>query len=325
MTARSLHSAASEALDVIYQHRLLSTSQLREIVLPGTGARWMQQALRELAEMGLASSIPAYRPRSEGPGERVWSVTERGATVVEATPGRPELRRRLIQPIVAAGPFQAHTLAVNEVGIAFLRAARQRGHLFGAESWRHEVAHDLRTSPRQPRDFLVADALLKYWTTDQDGEATLRYRFLELDRATVLMDDLAARLARYAQLYRRWADHWSFTAGGHSERQADWSLHYRVFPAVIVALANPRRTNLRRRMETLIALCRSQPDLRRCPEVSIYFALLDDLVARGPFASVFRRLANDGDVDWLGQQAEPTDVAGDGNRAIAPSGLRGVP
>ena len=70
MTARSLHSA-SEALDVIYQHRLLSTSQLREIVLPGTGARWMQQALRELAERGLASSIPAFRARSEGPGETV--------------------------------------------------------------------------------------------------------------------------------------------------------------------------------------------------------------------------------------------------------------
>jgi hypothetical protein len=302
MTARSLHSAASEALDVLYQHRLLSTSQLHEIVLPGVGTRWMQQALRELAERGLAASIPAFRPRSEGPGEKVWYLTERGAAVVEAVAVRPELRRRLIPPMVAAGPFQAHTLAVNDVGVAFLRAARQRGHLFGRESWRHEVAHDLRSAPRQPRDFLVTDALLKYWTTDHYGQAGLRYRFLELDRATVLMDDLASRLARYAHLHRRWLDHWSFTGGGQSERLPNWPLNYRVFPAVIVALANPRRANLRRRMETLIALCRSEPDLRRCPEVSIYFALLDDLVGRGPFAPVFQRLEDDRSVNWLGEE-----------------------
>jgi hypothetical protein len=302
---RSLHWAATEGLDVLYQHRLLTTSQLGEIVMPGRGARWTQQMFAELTARGLASAIPRYRPWP-GPGEKVWFLTERGSGVVEAAPGRAETRRHLVSPEVAAGPFQAHTLAVNDVGIAFLRAARERGHDFWPGSWRHEVAHDLRGGSRQPQDFLVTDAVLRYWTEEPDGGARLRYRFLELDRANVPADALAARLARYARLHRRWTDHWSSADGGQSERMPAWPYLYRVFPAVLVVLANPMRANLRRRLATLIALCRSEPELQRQPEVSISFALLDDLLAWGPFAPIFRRPEDDRAVDWLGREADQT-------------------
>lgn len=301
MTNRTLHGAATRALDVLYQHRLLTTSQIREMVLPGRGARWAQQVFAELAERGFIDSIPGRRawPR---PAERVWFLTDSGADVVGADPGRPETRRRVVTAQLAAGGLQAHTLAVNEVGIAFLRAARQRGHDFGPESWRHEVAHDLRTGPRQPADTLIADAVLRYWMAGSGGAPTVHYRFLELDRATLQMDDLASRLARYALLHRRWSEHWALGDAGASDRRPAWPFLYRAFPAVMVVLANPERANLRRRMETVMALCRSEPVLGHAPAVSIAFALLEDLIARSPFAPIFRRLEDDRTVDWLGSQ-----------------------
>jgi hypothetical protein len=50
--------------------------------------------------------------------------------VVEAVPNRAEMRRRLLMSAMASGQLQAHTLAVNDVGIAFLAAARERGPRF---------------------------------------------------------------------------------------------------------------------------------------------------------------------------------------------------
>lgn len=57
-----------------------------------------------------------------------------GELAVEA--GGLEAPPKLLGPREAAGPLRAHTLAVNEVGIAFLRAARERGEECGPHSWR---------------------------------------------------------------------------------------------------------------------------------------------------------------------------------------------
>jgi hypothetical protein len=298
MATRFLPAAAMRALDVLYQHRLVSTSQLRQIVLPERSVRWTQEVVAELGSRGLAASVPVQRPWPAH-GERAWYVTRHGAALIESVPTRTETRRRLLTPELAAGGLQAHTLGVNDVGIAFLRAARERGHDFGPASWRHEVAHDLRAGPRQRRDLLVVDAVLRYWVVSPADRAALRYRFLELDRATVLMDDLAAKLARYAVLFRRWSEHWSAASGSQAGRPA-WPQLYRAFPKVLVVLANRERANLTTRMETVIALCRSDPVLARTPEVAIFLVLFDELLSRGPFASIFRRLEDDRPVDWLG-------------------------
>ena len=220
--------------------------------------------------------------------------------MVEAVPNRTETRRRLLTEPVAGGQLQAHTLAVNDVGIAFLHAARLRGHDFGPLSWRHEVAHQLNLGRRYP-DLLVADSVLRYWTASLDGETALHYRFLELDRANLLMDDLVAKLARYARLYRLWTEQRRTAAGG-LEAPA-WPAFYRAFPNVLVILANPGRANLPRRMETVRALCHAEPELRRCPPLSISFALFEDLTAWGPFAPIFRRPGDDQLFNWLGQPA----------------------
>src|SRR5258708_36259676 len=147
MPARFLPAGAMQALAAIYQHRLVSTSQRRQMVLPGRSLRCTQQVLAGLGSRSLAASVPVQRPWP-APGERAWFATERGAALVESVPTRPETRRRLLTPELAAGPLQAHTLAVNDVGIAFLRAARARDHGFRPPAWRPAVARDPREGPR---------------------------------------------------------------------------------------------------------------------------------------------------------------------------------
>ena len=48
----------------------------------------------------------------------------------------------------------------------------------------------------------IADALLTYQRNEPDCGASFHYRFIELDRATIPVDTVAAKLARYAGLYR---------------------------------------------------------------------------------------------------------------------------
>ena len=73
-----------------------------------------------LADRGLAEH--AAGPRRQG----LWFLTESGADTIQAAGTLAETRRRLTTPAQAAGPLRAHTLAVNDTGIAFVKAARER-------------------------------------------------------------------------------------------------------------------------------------------------------------------------------------------------------
>ena len=192
---RAATETGIEIVASLAQHRVLSAAQVRAIHLPGSGERWAQRLLVRLAEAGLAGYVRS--PRSH---RRLWHVTELGARVAReagAIDGEP----RLIGAEGAAGPLQAHTLAVNDAAICFLEAARQRGDEFGALSWRHEVAHPLSRGRGRRRRSLVADAVLTYLRLGENG-LSIEQRFLELDRATLSVDRLAGELARYADLHR---------------------------------------------------------------------------------------------------------------------------
>ena len=119
----------------------------------------------------------------------------------------------------------------------------------------------------------------------------IEQRFLELDRATLSVDRLAAELVRYAELYR--------LAGEDGE--PPWRLRYPVFPPTHCVLAGASRAVLERRRSTAIALLRSDPRLARAPEVAISFCLFEDLQAEGPFAPIFRDFRKpEQPIDWLG-------------------------
>jgi hypothetical protein len=286
-----LPSITTELLTSLYQHRLLTTAQIHEMHLPGRSRRWAERVLATLTRRGLIAFV---RPGRGTP--RLYYLTLAGTQAVETIPTRVETRRKLITPEQAAGPLWQHTLAVNDTGIAFIRAARERGDEFGAFAWRHEIAHQAPTPGPTRGELLISDALLTYLAHEPDGQITFHYRLLELDRATVPTDTLAAKLARYANLYR----HAPIIRGRPSGKPA-WQARYPVFPDIACVLAGQPRPALQRRAQTVLALCHADPKLQATPQVRVSLALLDDLQTRGPYAPVWRRPEDPTRaVDWLG-------------------------
>jgi hypothetical protein len=282
-----LPEAGVEIVASLAVHRALSTRQVRDVHMPGAGVRWSQRVLARLAAAGLADHTRASRP-----SRRLWLATEEGIKAAVESGVLPRAPRQTTAR-EARGPLQAHTAAVNEAGIAFLRAARERGEDFGPLAWRHEVAHPLRPGARGRRArWLIADALLTYLRLTEE-EVLIEHRFLEADRATLPVDAMASELARYAELFR---------AAGRDEEPL-WRSRYPVFPGVVCVLVGASRGALERRRDVALALLRAEPGLTRTPEVSIRICLLEDLVARGPYAPIFHGLREPGlEVDWLGRE-----------------------
>ena len=205
--------ATIEVIASLGEHRVLSTAQVHAIHLPGRGLRRTPQLLADLERAGLICHAEARSaPR------RLWFLSERGADLAVEVGGLSE-RPKLLGPGDAAGPLRAHTLAVNEVGISFLEAAREGGDDFGPLSWRHEVAHPLNRGRGRSRRTLFADAVLTYLLLEE-RHITVEQRFIELDRATLSVDRLVSELVRYAQLSR-----------GRGRRQAAVALSLSQLPA----------------------------------------------------------------------------------------------
>jgi Replication-relaxation len=284
-TARlRLPEATAELIASLGEHRILSTTQVRAIHFSDRSSRRAQQILAYLERAGLVAYVEARRaPR------RLYFLTERGADLaIDA--GEVERRPKVLNPEQAAGPLCAHTIGVNEVGISFLHAARERGDEFGPLSWRHEVAHPLNRGRGRARRSLIADAVLSYVRVDE-RHLIYEQRFVEVDRATLSVERLVAELARYGQLCR-----------AHDKRAEPlWRSHYPSFPPVICALAGASRKALVRRRDITIALLNGHPDLERAYGTAIHFCLLDDLMSRGPFAPIFRTVGEEGQSNWLGE------------------------
>jgi hypothetical protein len=276
--------AATEILASIAQHRVLSTPQVSSIHFPGRSSRWARMVLARLAAADLAAFVPSLG--AAGTPRRLWYATERGARaaldarLLEAMP-------RLMDAESASGPLQAHTLAVNDAAICFLQSAQQRGEDCGPLAWRHEVPHRLGHGRRAGT--LFADAVLTYLRLT-DSDVVVEQRFLELDRATLSVDRLAAELARYGRFLR---------AEG---REGDllWPSQYPSFPPVICVLAGSSRAALRRRRDAVVAILCDDPDFARSPRLSVRLCLAEDLAERGPFAPIFTDARDpEKPVDWL--------------------------
>jgi hypothetical protein len=275
--------AATEIVASVAQHRVLSTPQIRTIHFGDRGLRWVQMVLARLADAGLLDFVPSLG--AAGSPRRLWFATERGARVaLEA--GALEAMPRLFEAEAAAGPLQAHTLAVNDAAICFTVAARERGDDFGPLAWRHEVP--LRLGRGRRATTLFADAVLAYLRLTE-SDVIVEQRFLELDRATLSVDRLAAELGRYGRFLR--------AEGEHGERL--WEAQYPSFPPVLCVLAGASRPALQRRRGTAVAILQSDPEFANT-DLSIRLCLAEDLAKRGPFAPIFTDAREPEEpVDWL--------------------------
>lgn len=287
-----LPEATVEIIASVGEHRVLSTAQVRAIHYPDCSLRRTQQALAYLERAGLVAYVERRRT-----SRRLWLLTDAGADAVIAA-GEIKERPKVLSPKQAAGPLTAHTLGVNEVGVSFLRAARERGDDFAPLSWRHEVAHPLNRGRGRARRTLIADAVFTY-VRPEDRQIAVYQRFVEVDRATLSVERLVAELARYGQLYR-----------ARDKRGGDplWSHYYRRFPPVICALAGASRKALGRRLDVAAALLADHPALDRAYDVAVYFCLLEDLRERGPFAPIFHAVGEPQQaVNWIGEARELED------------------
>lgn len=291
MNQRSLSPLAVSALEAIYQHRLLSNEQLRTLHAPGTHHSVISRAMGELSHRDLVSCVRARAVRSI----KLWFCSERGAQTVEALGLETAPRRKLLSPEDAGGTLQAHTVAVNDVGLAFVQAARAHGHECGALAWRHEVAHPVARRGRGPSELVIADAVLRYTVVDPGGAQFLTH-FIEVDRATMEPGDLVEKLRRYARLYRY--------VDPDAPRPASprWQQLYPAFPGLLIVFTGRRtRSQLERRLALTLALCRAAPELVETEALQVSFALLEDLTIQGPFAAIFSTLhPQSGQVNLLG-------------------------
>jgi len=277
----------------LYQHRLLSTKQIHALHTPDAKLRWTRRALGLLAQRGLVD-------RFQGPGTlSLWFLTENGADTVETAGPRAEPRRRLSTPAQAEGPLRTHTLAVNDVGIAFVRAAREHDDECGPDSWRHEIAHPITPARgRRPAELLIADALLTYLQTNQDGSLVLHQRWIELDRGTARpAEQLASKITRYTRLR-----HYTGATPSGAPATPLWRSYYRSFPHLLIVLADQSRERMHERIQRTLALHQSDPAKDHEGTVPVSFVTLEDLSRQGPFAPIFVSAEHpEKPVDWLGQ------------------------
>ncbi len=301
---RVLPPVAGAMLAGIYEHRLLSTIQLHALYTPHAQPRWARQVLTLLELRGFVDRIRSPRQLS------LWFLTNSGADAVEAGGARVEFRRRVTSREQAEGPLKKHTIAVNQVGIEFVRAARERGDECGPDSWRNEVAHPIsQTRAGKPAELVIADALLTYLQTTDDGALALHQRFVELDRGTRTTEQLAAKITRYARLR-----HYAPAPSGENPPEPLWRNHYRAWPHLLIVLADQSRETMRQRVQRTLALQASDP-AGRVGQIPVSFVALDDLSARGPYAPIFLNAQQpEQPIDWLGQPRSQKEQQNDGLR-----------
>jgi hypothetical protein len=287
---RFLPPVAAEVLQGIGQHRLLTARQAQVLHLPDVSLRYTQRVLAELRRAGLIDRALAAH------GTALWHPTPEGQALLRST-HRLDARAPRGALEQTAGASRADILALNETGIAFVKAARERGDECDAFSWQHEVVHPL-TPARQghKQQWLVADVLLSY-TEDRDRSPVFHRRFIELDRAKTPAVQLAVKLGVYKLL------HHCRSAVEQPGEPADllWRAQYHAFPWVLVVLADqpPAAAQLRIKIATELWHC--DPATRDLPAIPLHFVTLDQLTRQGPYAPIFTS-ANDPEQpqDWLG-------------------------
>ena len=121
---------------------------------------------------------------------KLWYLAKRGNNAIETIGTRAEHRRKQVSAEQAAGPLRMHTLAVNDVGIAFVNAARERRRVRTVGMATRDRTPHHSQAQQAPRDMVIADSLLTYTQQCPDRTLSVHQRFIELDRATVPLQAL---------------------------------------------------------------------------------------------------------------------------------------
>ncbi|MGW4218427.1 replication-relaxation family protein [Streptomyces bacillaris] len=301
-----LGQIAQQAAQVIYQHRLVSTRQLHELITPHhTRAEYLRRQLHTLREAGLAEKVGR---RVSGQTELLWWLTEKGANAVESVGLLPQRPYRM-SPEAALGPLQEHTLATVETGLAFVDWARRLGHECGPLDWTPETAHHYRDDARPGEELsLIPDAVLSYIHTDTEAkQRTLLTFFIEVDRTQMTIARLAQKIHAYAA-YHAYTPQSAGrgAAARRTIRTPAWRHRYPAFPRLLMVLTGASEARLARRIADLRSLAASDPILT-ASGLRAGVTTLRQLRDRGPFEAIFTPVLGSADPTdaWL-----RTEIAG---------------
>lgn len=268
-------SAATDVLRSICLHRYLSGEQVRRLHFADASSLRVTEVLSsralcalELAE--LVESVPARGATRRG--EKLWFATRSGLAVTGNG-------RTYVPSKEKALALQEHSLAVNEVGLAFVAAARARGDECGALSWEHEIPLS-----RSGSNLVVVDGVLSYvgrglFADEPDALEGVTVMF-ELDQGSYPDAKLMEKLRMFAEVQaspRLWAER--FAHG---------------WPMLLVVVAGSERSS-RARVGRAVKLWGGE----RLP---VLFTTLADLRVSGPFAAIWRSPERGESLNWLGEE-----------------------
>lgn len=275
-----------QLLATLAQHRMASTHQLHVLLRPDRSRQSVSERLNDLLGEHLVDFV--VLPQSNR--TRVWYLTPKGARL---TRDWPALRGRPPYPITsatAASLKTPHTLTVLRTHLAFVADARRRGDEHGHLDWTPEVFHAIGDGER-----VVADAVMHYTLIDGQQRRKLR-AFVEVDRATMSSERLAAKLIEYARL---WAHEPQPFGRRRQAGGPGWLRWYPVFPRVLFVLTGAGRQAMDNRISDLKAMVAHHPlvaDLAR--EVPLGAVVLDDLEEHGATSDVWVPLAGGEPRPW---------------------------
>lgn len=280
------------ALAVLAQYRMATTEQLHLLIAPGVR---VEQTRRRLAKLRLEGLVDRVTLAQAGRA-RVWFVTEYGVQVASQL---PELRDwqapRLASDRTAVRLKVGHGLTVSEVGLSFVQDARRRGEVCRPLDWIPEVYHSLGSG-----EAVIPDALL-YYRHGSGEEWSMLRAFVEVDRATMGPERLAAKIGAYARLH----SYVPVPVGRPRQPfmeplEESWRRRYPLFPRLLFVLDGTGPAGIEHRVQALHAAARDTALAGFLREVAVLAAPIVDLLRDGPSAPVWRPVqAPDRHVSWM--------------------------
>ncbi|MFC9118159.1 replication-relaxation family protein [Streptomyces sp. NPDC057092] len=246
------------AVAVLAQYRMATTEQMHLILSPEVRIEQTRRRLGKLRDEGLIDRVTL----PQAGRMRVWYATRYGAQVASEWPelhGRRPPRGAHDRTAVRLGV--GHGLTVTETGLVFLQDARRRGDLCQPLDWILEVHHSLGGG-----EAVIPDALLYYRSrgtsgTDSSGDGGSMLRaFVEVDRATMGPERLAAKLGTYARLHQYVPAPPPGARRPLAVKEESWRRRYPLFPRLLFVLDGTGPAGIHTRLQVLNAATR-QPEL----------------------------------------------------------------
>ncbi|MFD9659547.1 replication-relaxation family protein [Streptomyces mirabilis] len=269
------------ALGVLTQYRMATTEQMHRVIAPLVRIEQTRRRLARLRAEGLVDRITL----PQAGRTRVWFPTRYG---VQLASEWPEMRghrpSRTVSDPTAVRLKAGHTLTVTETALAFLEDARRRGELCQPLDWLTEVYHPIGSG-----EAVIPDALLYYRRGPADGDnGALLRAFVEVDRATMGPERLAAKLSAYERLYRYVPTIPGRRPIPQEPAVEEWRRRYPLFPRVLFVLDGTGPAGVENRISALRAGAGLLAPSRFLHDVPVLAASMADLLLHGPSTPVWR-------------------------------------